>query len=441
MLKRMLNEGEKGAVMLLAVMLFLFISMTVTLGIIKPILKQANISKSIVTSKASYYSAQGSLEEVLYRLKNNKQIGTTETLTLGGSTVTTDIANTSTGKQITANGNTDTLHRSVQVSLVLGTGVAFHYGIQSGDGGFRLSNSSSVTGNIYSTGSIIGEGNYIYGDAISAGSAGFIQGIHATGTVRSHTLGASGQATIVDGNAYYTAIAANVTVGGTKYPGSADEATSSLPISDEQIAEWEAQALAGGVMLSSECDNYSSSSNTCTLSSTKTIGPKKIPFNLLIKSSSGILTVAGPLWVTGNITTQTGPTIRMAAALGATNVAVIADNPSNRTTSSIIDIGQSTVFQNSGTTGSFVFMISQNNSAENGGTVDAISMSQGASALVAYAAHGQVTLSQSVSLKEVTAYKIVLTQSANVTYDTGLPSVLFSAGPAGGYDLLSWQEI
>jgi hypothetical protein len=86
-------------------------------------------------------------------------------------------------------------------------------------------------------------------------------------------------------------------------------------------------------------------------------------------------------------------------------------------------------------------MISQNNSSENGGSTDAISMSQGASALVAYASHGQITLSQSVSLKEVTAYKIILTQSANVTYDTGLPSTVFSTGPSGGYSILNWKEI
>jgi hypothetical protein len=60
-------------------------------------------------------------------------------------------------------------------------------------------------------------------------------------------------------------------------------------------------------------------------------------------------------------------------------------------------------------------------------------MSQGASALVAYAAHGLANLSQSVSVKEVTAYKIALSQSANVTYDTGLPSTLFESGPGGSW--------
>jgi len=171
-----------------------------------------------------------------------------------------------------------------------------------------------------------------------------------------------------------------------------------------------------------------------------TIGPKKIPCNLLIKGSGIIVTVAGPLWVTGNITTQTSPTIKMASSLGSTNVAIIADNPSNTSGSGIIQIGQNTVFQGSGSIGSFVFMISQNNSSETGGSINAIEMGQGASALVAYASHGQITLEQSVSVKEATAYKIILQNTANVTYDTGLPSTLFQSGPAGGYDITGWFE-
>ncbi|HEY4508826.1 MAG TPA: hypothetical protein VJC13_00915 [Candidatus Paceibacterota bacterium] len=436
----MVSKYNKGAAMLVAVIFFLFASLTVVLGIINPILKQAAISKSIIYSKESYYLAEGALEDVVYRLKNNKQVSSTEVLSLNGDISTTTVANTVSGKQVVSLATAMGLSRKMQADVVLGTGISFHYGIQAGDGGFSLSNSSSVTGNIYSSGSITGSGNLLSGDAVSTGSSGFIQGVHITGSAYAHTLGASGAGTTVDGDAYYTTIASNVSVAGTKYPNSSDQATSSLPISDDQINEWEADALAGGIMDSSFCDSYNLSSNTCTISSSKSIGPKKIPFNLLIKSSSGVLTVTGHLWVTGNITAQTGPTIQMASALGSTNVAVIADNPADRSSSGIINIGQSTVFQGSGAVGSFVFMISQNNSAENGGSTEAISMNQGASALVAYAGHGQVSLSQSVSVKEVTAYKINLSQSANVTYDTGLPSLLFQSGPAGGYDVTSWFE-
>ncbi len=441
--KNFLKERKnRGVAMLVAVIFFLFASMTIILGIIAPILKQASISKNIIASKQSFYTSEASLEELLYRLKASKQNGNLETVSLNGGYATTTITSTATGKQMVSVGSVNSLIRKIELDLNLGTGISFHYGVQAGNGGFTLANSSSITGNVFSSGPIVGAGNYIYGDAISSGASGSVYGIHATGTVRAHTIGlVSGNATIVDKDAYYQNVAANVTVSGTRYPNSADQSNAQLPISDAQISQWESDAAAGGTMLSSACDNYNSSSNTCTVSSTRSLGPLKIPFNLLIKSSSGVLTVTGPLWVIGNITTQTGPTIRMSPALGGTNVAIIADDQANASTKGIIDIGQSTVFAGSGTVGSFVFMISFNRSAELGGSTNAIVMAQGASALVAYASHGQISLSQSVSIKEVTAYKINLSQSANVTYDTGLPSVLFEAGPSGGYDILAWGEV
>jgi Tfp pilus assembly protein PilX len=436
--KPLLNskKHQAGQAMITAVIFFLIISTTVVLGIASPILKQVRISNDLIYSKGSYFLAEGALEDIVYRFRNGKQVAASESLMLNDGSVSMTTTNVSTGKQIIATAILNNNVRKMQADIVLGTGISFHYGIQAGNGGFTLSNSSSITGNVYASGPIIGGGNMIYGDVISTGSTGLINGIHATGTAYAHTI----QNSTIDRDAYYV-VKTSTTVGGTSYPNSPDQGSADLPISDAQIAEWESDALAGGIMPSSACNSYSASTNTCTLSSNISLGPKKIPFNLLIKSSSGVLNVTGPLWVTGNITAQTGPTIKMDSSLGGQNVAIIADNPSNTTGSGIIDIGQSTTFQGSGTIGSFVFMISQNNSAETGGSTNAISMAQGASALVAYAAHGLIQLSQSVSVKESTAYKISLSQSANVTYDTGLPSVLFSSGPSGGYDIWDWKEV
>jgi hypothetical protein len=58
-----------------------------------------------------------------------------------------------------------------------------------------------------------------------------------------------------------------------------------------------------------------------------------------------------------------------------------------------------------------------------------------------YAAHGEVQLANNISLKEVTAYRIRLKNSAEVIYETGLASLLFNSGPGGGYSISSWAEI
>ena len=57
-----------------------------------------------------------------------------------------------------------------------------------------------------------------------------------------------------------------------------------------------------------------------------------------------------------------------------------------------------------------------------------------------YAAHGRIDLSNSVQLREVTAYKLNLSNSAQVIYQTGVANLLFSSGAGGGYTFGSWKE-
>ncbi len=428
-MKKDLKNFKSGQAMLTMVIFFMFASIVIVFGIINPILKEAAISKNLVRSYQSFYTAQSGLEDIYYRVKNSKVYSTREDLSLNNSTTTTLTSDITGGKDIISLATTSSNARKMKMDIILGTGISFHYGVQSGRGGFDLQNSSSITGNVHSAGSVTGTGNNVVaGDVVSSGSSGLINGIHATGTAFAHTI----QNSTVDKDAYYTTIT-STTVGGTSHPGAPDQGDVALPIPDSQISEWESDAASGG--------SVTCTGGKYTISSDTTIGPKKIPCDLLIKGSGITVTVTGPIWATGNIDTQVSPTIKMASSLGSSNVAIIADNSSNSTGSGIITIGQNTVFQGSGSTGSYVFMISQNNSSETGGSTNAISMGQGASALVAYASHGQITLQQSVSIKEVTAYKIILQNSANVTYDTGLPSVLFESGPSGGYDISSYQEI
>ncbi len=422
--------------MVVSVIFFIWISVTTILGLSNPIVRHISMASSATVSKESFYLAEAGIEDIVYRLKSGKPVGASQVLSINGNSVTTTVVDELGGKKINSLANNNNFIRKVETHLTLGTGVSFHYGIQSGRGGFVLQNSSSITGNVYSEGSVVGAGNYIYGDVISAGSSGLVYGIHATGTAFAHTIGSGSQSTIIDKDAYYVTKTGTVNVAGSLHPGSPDQPTVPLPISDAQISQWESDALAGGTISGASC-----SGGTYTITSNITLGPKKIDCDLLVKGNDVTLTIAGPIWVAGNITTQTGPVIRMAASLGSQNVPLIADKPSSPTTSGIITIGQNTQFYGSGTANSFVFAISQNTSAESGGSTNAINMGQSAGALVVYASHGQITLGQSVGVKEATAYKIVLTNTANVVYDTGLPNTLFSAGPSGGFEIASWKEV
>lgn len=427
------RNSKGGYIMILNSLLFISIVFVIIVAISNALLSRYASANGALASKQAYLSADSGIHEVLYRLMSGKNVSDTENITLGSKSAQVVLSTITGGKQLISTANVDGFIRNIKIKLSLGTGVSFHYGIQAGRGGFELQNSSSVTGNVFSAGPIIGSGdNYIRGDAISAGPTGMISGIHATGSVYAHTIDDSK----VDDDAFYTTIT-DTTVSGTKYPNSPDQPIAPLPISDEQIEEWKADAANGGT---ATC-----TSGKYTINSDVTIGPKMIPCDLdIIGGGSGItVTIAGPIWVQGNIDISLKPLIRMHPSLGLENVAIIADNPADRINSSRIFISQNASFSGSGQPGSFVFMISQNRSAEDGTPstpLDAIVMNNGAAALVGYAAHGLVTLAQSVSIKEVTAYKILLKNTANVIYDTGLPSVLFKAGPGGGYDILDWLE-
>lgn len=419
--------------MLLA-LVFAGIFMTVSTALVGYLTSYGRAERVTVAAAQALAIAEGAFDEATYQLNQNPAYSGETNTALGSGMFTIAVQNIdSSTKRITATGyvpdsQNPTATKIIQANVGLDTSnIAFHYGIQAGNGGFTMNNTSKIIGNVFSSGPVTGSGgNYIYGDVISSGPNGIIYGVHATSSAYAHTIGSASQPTTIDGDAYYVT-KTNTTVNGALYPNSPDQTGVELPISDEQIALWESYAAEGGTI--SSCDSH----GDYTISTDAALGPKKIACNLIVKSSSGVLTVTGPIWVTGNITTQTGPTIRIDPALGSQNVAIIADNPSNPTGSGVITVGQSTEFFGSGAPGSFVFLISQNRSAEQGGSNVAVSLGQGASALVAYASHGLLTLGQSVNVKEATGYKISLSQSATVTYDTGLPNTVFQSGPGGSW--------
>ena len=422
------NKYNKGAAMLIAVIMFLFTSMTVVLGIVSPILKQAGVSKNLTLSKEGYYLASSATEDVFYRLKNGFPVSDSEQLSLNNATANILVSNTPTGKQILSTAEKNNNVRKIRTNIVLGTGVSFNFGVQSGPGGFILQNSSSVSGNVYSSGVITGSGNMVYGDAISAGPNGLIDDIHTTGSAYAHVI----QDSDIDVDAYYVT-KTDTTVGGISYPDSPDQPLADMPISDEQIGEFEATALAGGV-ISSPCPYK--------ITEDRTLGPVKITCDLEI-SGNPTITLNSSVWVTGNVSIKNTAIIRISSSLGNKSVAIIADNPGNRITSSKIELANSSQFFGSGYPGSFIFMISQNNSAELGGDEEAISMdnTSNGGAVVLYASHGLININNSATLKEVTGYKIRAKNSAQIVYDTGLVSTLFTSGPGGGYQMLDWQEV
>jgi len=160
-----------GAAAMIIVMFFVFISLSILVGIITPVVLEYRIAGDVYNSKNAYFLAESGVEDALYRIRTNKSISSSETIVLGTSSTTTTITDLSSSqKKITSLGELNSNQRKVDLSVTTGVGVSFSYGVQTGKGGFLMDNNSSVVGSVYSNGSITGSGS-ITGTAISANSA------------------------------------------------------------------------------------------------------------------------------------------------------------------------------------------------------------------------------------------------------------------------------
>ncbi len=425
---------QRGVALLLLVIFFMMSSLVVVLGIGRTAYYDTLRHRTLGVSKQSYYTTESGLSDVLYRLRKGKTTAATEILTLAGATATTTQSTIADTITIQTEGVKNTLSRNSRAVMHLGDGASFNFGLQSGEGGITLANSSSVIGNVYSNGSVTGAGNMVYGDVVSAASTGLISSIHATGSAYAHTI----QSSTIDKDAYYQT-KTGTTVLGTSFPGSVDQPTSTLPIDDPTIAQWESDAAAGGVISGASCPG-----GVYTINSSVSIGPKKIACDVTVDKSSTVVTLTGPLWITGSLTTKNGPTLQVDPLATSRSVAIIVASTTNLLTSSQMTLDQSTGFVGSGSN-SYILLISMNNSAETGGAQAAIDAGNktttGQREVIYYASHGKLTASQSVKLRGATAYTIELSQSASVEYQTGMVSILFTGGSGGSYVLDSWSEV
>ena len=217
----------------------------------------------------------------------------------------------------------------------------------------------------------------------------------------------------VRGNLYCQSGSGNNKSCNTSMP---DPATQDFPISEEQITEWQDEAALGGMFIG----NKSFSGITGTL------GPLKIQGNLTL-SNNAILTLNGTLWVTGNVSLSNNASIRLASGYGSAGGMVIVDG--------LTSISNNAVFAGSGTAGSYVMVVSTNNSGS------AISLSNNAGSVILYAPNGTVQLSNGAHVKQITANTIALSNNAIIDYEQGLADSTFTSGPGGGYEISDWEEI
>jgi Tfp pilus assembly protein PilX len=239
-----------------------------------------------------------------------------------------------------------------------------------------------------------------------------LDGITVGGNARAHTMSNC----TVGAKAYYFGSTTNCTVNGTKYPGTADTAPVSMPISEAQISNWEEQAEAGGVI-----------TGPYLLTGTQLLGPKKIDGDLTV---NGTLYLTGPVWVSGDIRFANNSSLIVHSSTGTSGAVLMADQRDSRATKGIVDLSNNMTIAGNGNPGTYPMVLSTNSSD------NAITMSNNATSVILYASEGTVNVINNAIANQVSAYKLNLSNNTTVQYITGLQNQSFSNGPGGSWALV-----
>lgn len=241
-----------------------------------------------------------------------------------------------------------------------------------------------------------------------------------TGLIDGITVGTGGV-----GNAYAHTVS-NSTIAGTNYcqVGSGnnkscdtslpDPVQIAMPISDQNILDWKAEAEAGGTY----SGNYIAGGSSI-------LGPKEITGNLSVTNGAH-LTVTGTLWVHGNIDISNNSTVNLSSSYGTSEGVIVADG--------LVNIGNNSSFGGSGSAGSYLMVLSTSTSTS------AITLSNNGGAVILYAANGTVNLANNAGAKALNGKYIHLSNNVIITYDSGLVNSNFVSGPSGSYNVSDWGE-
>ena len=390
---------------------------------------------SLTSAKQGYLVGEASLEEVGYRIIQGAQDLDTAFLdTLVGMASTTVTYDS--GADTYTIHTTATTGRSVRENILVlerAPGSSFNYGVQSGNGGFFLNNNAEIKGNIYSNGHIVGSG-VVTIDAVSAGPDGRIDGMDIGGNAWANTLADS----TVGGDAHYNNEEGSNTVAGDRIQPFDVLDPEPLPIPNDQLDQWQQDLLDNGSITretDGRCDG-----GVYEVDGSEVIGMRVIECDLEISGNNTTLVMDGPIWVQGDVFFNTGGSVDTASSVGSQSVYLIADDQDDRENHGRIQLNNQTQIETQHED-SFVFLISRNNSAANGGSVPAISLQQQASGdLVLYSNEGLVQLANNTELHSITGYQINVGNRTEIEYKDGLQNVIFSGGPGNTYAVSAWYQ-
>jgi hypothetical protein len=434
----------KGQAALIAIFLMLAISLAAVLGVAGIALKERAAIAGTTKGSRAYFAAEAGVEDIFYRLKKNKQLGSETTITLDGATVVTTMTAIGNQRQIKANGSYGDSLRSARAVVSADPGASFAFALQAGSGGLTMGNNAAIIGNVYSEGSINGgNGTVITGWARISGAASTLEDIEVYGDAYAHTLDDAK----VRGDAYYQVIDPysfnwlNNYDGGTAHPGSPDPTTQPFPVTDEQILAW--KTIASTTKKTWCSSPYRPAANE--------VLSGLYECSISISETGRTVYFKHPVWIKGELNIgQSVSLLLLDPAAGSTSGVVIAGG--NATSSA--SIGTISAGNNFHACGSLGYNISTSKcdssngsyaifiSTNSGSTPNPIALGQNPVGGVFFAPYGRFHTGNNISVSAMAAKTLSLTQNASVKYDTGLAFLDFPEPVAGGtWNISSWEEI
>jgi len=417
MIKNIKNNQEKGAALMIGIIIILTSSLFIGSGLSFLTLSSIANTQSKIKSIKSQYISEAGIEDVLLRLKNGMQVSSPITLTSGDDSTTIEISDSIGGSQtITSKGNSDNRIRKLAVTYSITTDkVNFFYGAQVGEGGVLMGNNSKIEGNVFSDGNISGGGKIT--DTVTIATNGnIIEDIEVGGDVYVHSCSNAN----IGGTLHYVS---GGTIENCDYNDieilDEEIQPEAMPISEEQINKWKDKATLGGTI-----------SGDYTINESESLGPIKITGNLNIGDKAS-LNMTGIVYVQGNITMDNRTKIQLDSEFGSLSGIIISDGK--------IQINNNANTEGSGEQGSFLMMLSTNSSIDlSNPAIDLYNNAEGA---IFYASNGVIYLHNNMNIREATGYKLVLSNNAIISYDIGLENINFSSGPGGGWSVGDWREV
>lgn len=406
-------QSEKGFVAFFITILITAAVFSIAVSIFALGSGEQEIAKTMTESSQAYYASESGAEDTLLRLRKNMKWSNPVSFNVGDARATTTIVDGLGGtKIITSEGNDSSRIKKIQVVYQISAdGVSFFFGAQVGDGGIRLDDNATIDGNVFSNGSIGASNGIITGTVKVAKKGNMIEELNISGDAYVDICRNSNISGIL-----YASTSINCTAS-QFIPSSAEIATTSLPISQEQITEWKNKAVAGGTYVG----NYSLNGGTTYL------GPKKIQGNLTIENNAKLL-LTGIIWVTGNVSIKNNAIVQLDKnTYHSLSGMIISDG--------LITLANNSISSGSGEAGSYLMYFST--LALN----PAIIIENNAIVDILYTSNGWIEVANNAQLREITGYGIYLKNNSRINYETGLVDISFFSGSGGGWKVTSWKEI